>query len=66
MQPALITTKEFIEKLGISESAFFRLRIMGKIGPRSIKLGRSIRWDAVEVEAWIKEKCPQARDWESR
>ena len=66
MQPLLITSKDVFSRLGISQAAFFRLRARGKIGPRAIKLGRSIRWDAAEVDAWIKAKCPQARDWQSR
>lgn len=64
--PLLITSKVFMEQLGISQAAFFRLRAGGRIGPRSIKLGRSIRWDAAEVQEWIKAKCPNSRQWECR
>lgn len=61
--PRLITSKRFMQLLGISQAAFFRLRAAGRIGPQSVKLGRSIRWDAEEVEAWIKAKCPPSRGW---
>lgn len=64
--PLLITSKEFMQLLGISQAAFFRLRAGGRIGPRSIKLGRSIRWDSAEVQEWIAAKCPNSRVWESR
>lgn len=65
-QALLITSRQFMEMLNISQAAFFRLRAGGRIGPRSIKLGRSIRWDAAEVQEWIKAKCPNARTWDCR
>jgi len=64
MLPQLITSKEFIRRLGISQASFFRLRSSGKIGPRSIKLGRSVRWDSAEVDQWIQAKCPSFKRWE--
>jgi predicted DNA-binding transcriptional regulator AlpA len=66
MSAVLITSSQFHTMLGISQASFFRLRSMGKIGPRPIKLGKSVRWDEVEVKEWIAAKCPNARQWQSR
>ena len=65
-EPRLITSRRFMEILGISQAAFFRLRAAGRIGPRSVKLGRSVRWDIEEVQEWIAAKCPNSRQWEGR
>ena len=66
MSAVLISSKDFHAMLGISQASFFRLRAMGKIGPRPIKLGKSVRWDEAEVKEWIAAKSPNARQWQSR
>lgn len=32
--------------------------------PRHIKLGGTIQWNADELNAWVKQGCPQRAEWE--
>lgn len=44
---------ELAKAFGVSRSTLFRLRKSGK-GPKSIRIGRSVRYLAEDVIAWAK------------
>jgi predicted DNA-binding transcriptional regulator AlpA len=46
------TAKQVAEKLGMTEGHFARLRVRGD-GPRFIKIGRAVRYDLADVQAWL-------------
>lgn len=51
--------------LGISESHFYALRKTGKLGPMSVKLGRSVRWRRAELDEWVNAGCPPRHRWQA-
>ena len=61
--PLLIDLGELAQKLGICRRSAERLEISGQIGPRRIVLGRSVRFRAAEIEAWIASGCPKREVW---
>lgn len=63
--PLLIPDTEAAALSGISRASWHRLRAADKIGPTAVKLGRAVRWNRAEVEAWILAKCPDRRTWEA-
>lgn len=55
----LATREQVADYLGVSVQTLDRWRKAGK-GPSSRKLGRSVRYDWADVEAWVRRnvKCP--------
>lgn len=47
-----LTSRQLAELLGISESTAILWRMQGK-GPAFIKVGRSVRYDRADVDAWL-------------
>lgn len=54
------------EILGISKRSFWRLRAQGKIGPKAIKVGGSLRWKLSSVLRWIEWDCCDAAEFQAR
>jgi predicted DNA-binding transcriptional regulator AlpA len=50
---------------GVSRSTWHVLRAAGRV-PRSVKLGRAVRWRRAEVELWIEWGCPPCVEFEAR
>lgn len=61
----LLDARQAAQMLGVGESTFHRHRALGLIGPKPIKLGGSIRWDAVHMGQWIDAGCPDSKTWEA-
>ena len=36
----------------------------GKIPP-PIRIGRNVRWDYLELQAWVDARCPDRETWEA-
>ena len=53
--PNMLTSKRLSEGTGIPETTLCNWRYLGK-GPRSIKLGRNVRYLESDVLAWIEEQ----------
>jgi prophage regulatory protein len=53
--------KEVCRSVGFKKKAFYKWINSGEF-PKSIKLGRSVRWVSTEVEAWITEKVRASRE----
>lgn len=51
----LLTVIELSEYLGIPVATLYDWRVDG-VGPRAVKLGRSLRYPESCVRAWIEEK----------
>jgi excisionase family DNA binding protein len=52
---AMLTQSECAELLRLSERTLERLRVSG-LGPKFVRLGRSIRYRLCDVEAWIASR----------
>lgn len=61
--PALLTTPQCANLLGLSTSSLHRLRSSGGIGPLPIKLGSAVRWPRAQILDWIAKGCPPAAVW---
>jgi len=56
----LLTAKEVAEITGLAYTTVRRLAITpGANFPPSVKIGRSRRWNAKQLYAWIGEKEPE-------
>ncbi len=60
----LLNTKAVAERLSISPSGVRKLRDSGRI-LKPLKLGRSVRWDADELDDWIRQGCPPLEKWKT-
>ena len=60
----LVTDLEAAALLGICRATLHRLRAAGKL-PRPVKLGRCLRWDRRELEAWIAAGAPALDHWDA-
>jgi predicted DNA-binding transcriptional regulator AlpA len=54
MPPRLWTVKETAEFLGIPVSTLYYWSYRGEGGPRILRIGRSLRYNPIEVEAWSR------------
>lgn len=59
----LLDLEEVASRLGISRAHAARLNASGRL-PRPIHLGRSVRWNAQELERWTLAGCPARVRWE--
>lgn len=59
MKTELMTPAELAAKLEKSLAALAQWRYLGT-GPQFIKLGRSIRYRASDVEAWLDQRTVQS------
>ncbi len=59
----LIPAEKVAELLGISKRTLWRLLSSGKL-PEPIRLGGIIRWNAEDIEEWVRNGCrsPQNRN----
>lgn len=52
-----VTTRRAAEILGVSTSYLAKLRCLSSSGPRFMKLGRAVRYDAADLRAWAAENA---------
>jgi predicted DNA-binding transcriptional regulator AlpA len=64
LEPLLVTAKQVARLLGISRATVFRRDSMGGL-PRSIHLGKAVRWDLAVLKAWIAAGAPPRERWEA-
>lgn len=60
----LLTAVEAAAMCGFSVRTWWRLESSGKI-PAAVRLGRSKRWPAEELRAWVEAGCPDRKRWEA-
>lgn len=61
---ALYCSSDLARLLGLSERTVWRLDSAGNL-PQPIRLGRSVRWRVVEIQAWLEQGCPSRQVWNS-
>ena len=63
----LISVSDLAKMLSLSRRQIHRLRASGKIGPKDIRIGGSIRFRAEEVLSWINStpSCPDRQTWQA-
>ena len=59
----LVDANQAAALLGMSRSSFLRLDQRGLLGPRSVRLGRLVRWHRQQIEAWASAGCPPRVRW---
>jgi len=57
---ALLDVRAVAAMCGCSSRHIYRLADAGKM-PRSLRIGRLIRWRRVSLETWLAENCPPCR-----
>ena len=55
MSADILTTAEAAERLKVSESYLRQRRVSGD-GPAFVQLGRSVRYRAADLEAWVNTR----------
>ena len=61
----LIDVKEVARRLDLSERTVWRLSSAGML-PRPVVIGgKSKRWRAEEIAAWVAAGCPDRKAWEA-
>lgn len=63
--PLLVPAKTAARLCGLGKTAWYALHASGRC-PMPIRLGRAVRWDRRELEAWCAAGCPPRHIWESR
>ncbi len=56
--PRLLAVGEVARLLSISIRATWKFVAAGRL-PAPVRLGRSVRWRAAELDAWISAGCPE-------
>lgn len=60
----VFTAAEVAKLLGVSERHVWACHSKGLLGPRPISFGRSRRWRADELKAWLAAGAPARSQWE--
>ena len=63
VRPVLLTLPMAAASLSMSATAFRTQEAAGRIGPRPVKFGRSVRYVRSELERWGAAGCPRRADW---
>jgi predicted DNA-binding transcriptional regulator AlpA len=63
-EPLLVPDTVAARLASVGRSTWWRLHAAAKT-PAAVKLGRSVRWNKAELEAWIAAGCPCRREWEA-
>jgi predicted DNA-binding transcriptional regulator AlpA len=61
--PVLIDGAEVCRLASIGPTLFHAMRKSGLFGPRVIRIGAAVRFDASEVRAWLLAGCPAKNRW---
>jgi len=61
--PVLLSVSEVAEMLQISPRHLYSLKASGRL-PKPVRLGRSVRWLADELRAWLEAGAPPQGRWE--
>lgn len=62
--PRLYRDREVARVLGISRSMVHKRNRMGQL-PMPIRIGRVLRWDAIELQKWLDAGLPDRGRWEA-
>ena len=56
----LLTVKQIAKLLVLSPRTIYRLAAEDRM-PAPVRVGRSVRWDTKDIEAWLAAGCPRRR-----
>lgn len=56
-KPKLLTRGDVCRELQLSMRTLSRLISRGNI-PLPVRIGRNVRWRAIDIEEWIAQGCP--------
>ncbi len=59
----LLSAREVARLLRVSERHLYTLQARGEL-PAPVRLGRCVRWRAMEVRAWVEAGSPSRVMWE--
>lgn len=62
--PLLFSLAEMAQRLRVSKRHAARLASTGRF-PKPIRLGRCVRWSALELESWLAAGAPDSATWEA-
>lgn len=63
LSPLAYSASQLADKLGVSLRHIRRMDSAGLL-PKPIRLGRSVRWPADTIHAWVKAGAPDRKRWE--
>ncbi|QDU57514.1 helix-turn-helix transcriptional regulator [Aeoliella mucimassa] len=55
--PMMMTAEEIAHCLQVSVRTIWRLKAKGDL-PKSVKVGRAVRWRRSDILTWIEQGCP--------
>ena len=55
--PMMMTAEEIADCLQVSTRTVWRLKAKGDL-PKSVKVGRAVRWRRSDIVQWIEQGCP--------
>ena len=58
-----LSAREVAKLLNVSQRHVWALNASGRM-PRPVHLGRAVRWNRSELEAWLDSGCPARDAWE--
>ena len=65
VQPLLVDVKALARMLSTSVRSVWRMNSGGKV-PRSVRVGRSVRWNVATIREWIDLGCPDRATFDAR
>jgi excisionase family DNA binding protein len=60
-----ISSKEMARRMNIGLTLLYAMRKSGKLGPRPIRFGTSVKFLCSEVESWLAAGAPPQAKWEA-
>jgi predicted DNA-binding transcriptional regulator AlpA len=60
----LVDSREASRLCGLGKTAWYALLAAGRC-PLPVRLGRAVRWNRAELEAWAAAGCPARDRWHS-
>jgi predicted DNA-binding transcriptional regulator AlpA len=63
-KPRVLSAEQVADILQISLRHLWNCHASGRLGPRPISLGRSKRWRADEIDAWLAAGAPERDEWD--
>ena len=61
--PLLVNMEDAARMLGMSKTAFKTHLASGRIGPKPIRFGRSVRFSVAELSDWCAQDCLARERW---
>lgn len=60
----LLNVKDLAARLRVSSRQIWKLCAMGRL-PAPVRLSRSVRWRAADIDRWVRLGCPSRERFEA-